>query len=88
MLTQAEQLAAIGQAIGRELRWEELPRHAAHCLILTGGLRLRPCGSRTWCTLCGSDETQAHQQGAAQDSCGGQDPRLAELSAVERPDRQ
>ena len=26
---QAEQLAAIGQAIGRELRWEELPRQAA-----------------------------------------------------------
>src|SRR5215469_5906775 len=29
VLTQAEQLAAIGQAIGRELRWEELPRQAA-----------------------------------------------------------
>jgi uncharacterized protein YbjT (DUF2867 family) len=29
VLTQAEQLAAIGQAIGRELRWEELPRPAA-----------------------------------------------------------
>jgi uncharacterized protein YbjT (DUF2867 family) len=27
--TQAEQLAVIGQAIGRELRWEELPRQAA-----------------------------------------------------------
>jgi hypothetical protein len=39
-------------------------------------------------TLCGSDETQAHQQGAAQDSCGGQNPRPAELSAIERPDRQ
>jgi uncharacterized protein YbjT (DUF2867 family) len=29
VLTQAEQLAAIGQAIGRELRWQELPRLAA-----------------------------------------------------------
>jgi uncharacterized protein YbjT (DUF2867 family) len=29
VLTQAEQLAAIGQAIGRELRWQELPRQAA-----------------------------------------------------------
>ena len=29
VLTQAEQLAAIGQAIRRELRWEELPRQAA-----------------------------------------------------------
>jgi uncharacterized protein YbjT (DUF2867 family) len=29
VLTQTEQLAAIGQAIGRELRWEELPRQAA-----------------------------------------------------------
>jgi uncharacterized protein YbjT (DUF2867 family) len=29
VLTQAEQLAVIGQAIGRELRWEELPRQAA-----------------------------------------------------------
>ena len=29
VLTQAQQLAAIGQAIGRELRWEELPRQAA-----------------------------------------------------------
>jgi uncharacterized protein YbjT (DUF2867 family) len=29
VLTQAEQLAAIGQAIGRDLRWEELPRGAA-----------------------------------------------------------
>lgn len=29
VLTQAEQLTAIGQAIGRELRWEELPRQAA-----------------------------------------------------------
>lgn len=29
VLTQAEQLAAIGQAIGRELRWRELPRPAA-----------------------------------------------------------
>jgi uncharacterized protein YbjT (DUF2867 family) len=29
VLTQAEQLAAIGQAIGRELRWQELPRPAA-----------------------------------------------------------
>ena len=29
VLTQAEQLAAIGQAIGRDLRWEELPRQAA-----------------------------------------------------------
>jgi uncharacterized protein YbjT (DUF2867 family) len=29
VLTQAEQLAAIGQAIGRELHWEELPRQAA-----------------------------------------------------------
>ena len=29
MLTQAQQLAAIGQAIGRQLGWEELPRQAA-----------------------------------------------------------
>jgi len=29
VLTQAEQLAAIGQAVGRELHWEELPRQAA-----------------------------------------------------------
>jgi uncharacterized protein YbjT (DUF2867 family) len=29
VLTQAEQLNVIGQAIGRELRWEELPRQAA-----------------------------------------------------------
>jgi uncharacterized protein YbjT (DUF2867 family) len=29
VLTQAEQLSAIGQAIGRELRWEELPRQVA-----------------------------------------------------------
>jgi uncharacterized protein YbjT (DUF2867 family) len=29
VLTQTEQLAAIGRAIGRELRWEELPRQAA-----------------------------------------------------------
>lgn len=29
VLTQAEQLTVIGQAIGRELRWEELPREAA-----------------------------------------------------------
>src|SRR5215469_304824 len=29
VLTQAEQLAAIGQVIGRELRWEDLPRQAA-----------------------------------------------------------
>ena len=29
VLTQAQQLAVIGQAIGRELRWEELPRQAA-----------------------------------------------------------
>jgi len=29
VLTQAEQLTVIGQAIGRELRWEELPRQAA-----------------------------------------------------------
>jgi uncharacterized protein YbjT (DUF2867 family) len=29
VLTQAEQLAAIGQATGRELRWQELPRQAA-----------------------------------------------------------
>jgi uncharacterized protein YbjT (DUF2867 family) len=29
VLTQAEQLTAIGRAIGRELRWEELPRQAA-----------------------------------------------------------
>jgi uncharacterized protein YbjT (DUF2867 family) len=29
VLTQAEQLAAIGQALGRELRWQELPRQAA-----------------------------------------------------------
>jgi uncharacterized protein YbjT (DUF2867 family) len=29
VLTQAEQLAVIGQAIGRELRWQELPRQAA-----------------------------------------------------------
>jgi uncharacterized protein YbjT (DUF2867 family) len=29
VLTQAEQLAAIGQAIGRDLRWEELARGAA-----------------------------------------------------------
>jgi uncharacterized protein YbjT (DUF2867 family) len=29
VLTQAEQLAAIGRAIGRDLRWEELPRDAA-----------------------------------------------------------
>ncbi len=29
VLTQADQLTAIGQAIGRELRWQELPRQAA-----------------------------------------------------------
>src|SRR5258708_5129107 len=29
VLTQVEQLAAIGHAIGRELRWQELPRQAA-----------------------------------------------------------
>jgi uncharacterized protein YbjT (DUF2867 family) len=29
VLTQAEQLAAIGQAIGRELRWEDMSRDAA-----------------------------------------------------------
>jgi uncharacterized protein YbjT (DUF2867 family) len=29
VLTQAEQLTVIGQAIGRELRWQELPRQAA-----------------------------------------------------------
>ena len=29
VLTQAEQLAAIGQAIGRELRWEDMSRNAA-----------------------------------------------------------
>ena len=29
VLTQAEQLAAIGRAVGRELHWEELPRQAA-----------------------------------------------------------
>src|SRR5215467_14197265 len=29
VLTQAQQLAAIGQAIGRQLGWEELPRQAA-----------------------------------------------------------
>jgi uncharacterized protein YbjT (DUF2867 family) len=29
VLTQAEQLAAIGQAIGRKLHWQELPRQAA-----------------------------------------------------------
>jgi len=29
VLTQAEQLAAIGQALGRELHWEDLPRQAA-----------------------------------------------------------
>jgi hypothetical protein len=34
VLTQAEQVAAIGRAIGRELRWEELPRDAAR-LVLT-----------------------------------------------------
>jgi uncharacterized protein YbjT (DUF2867 family) len=29
VLTQAEQLAAIGRALGRNLRWEEMPRQAA-----------------------------------------------------------
>jgi uncharacterized protein YbjT (DUF2867 family) len=29
VLTQAEQLAVIGQAVGRELRWQELSRQAA-----------------------------------------------------------
>lgn len=29
VLTQAEQLGAIGRAVGRKLRWEELTRHAA-----------------------------------------------------------
>jgi uncharacterized protein YbjT (DUF2867 family) len=29
VLTQAEQLAAIGQAIGRNLSWEDMPRQAA-----------------------------------------------------------
>ena len=29
VLTQAQQLAVIGQAIGRQLHWEELPRQAA-----------------------------------------------------------
>jgi uncharacterized protein YbjT (DUF2867 family) len=29
VLTQTEQVAAIGRAIGRQLRWEELPRQAA-----------------------------------------------------------
>ena len=29
VLTQAEQLAAIGEAIGRDLTWEELPKQAA-----------------------------------------------------------
>jgi uncharacterized protein YbjT (DUF2867 family) len=29
VLTQAEQLAAIGRALGRDLRWEDLPRPAA-----------------------------------------------------------
>ena len=29
VLTQAKQLAAIGDAIGRDLTWEELPKHAA-----------------------------------------------------------
>jgi uncharacterized protein YbjT (DUF2867 family) len=33
VLTQAEQVAAIGQAIGRELRWEELPRDAARQVL-------------------------------------------------------
>ena len=33
VLTQAEQLAAIGQAVGRELRWEELPRQAAFAAL-------------------------------------------------------
>jgi hypothetical protein len=29
VLTQAEQLAAIGRAIGRDLAWQELPKEAA-----------------------------------------------------------
>jgi uncharacterized protein YbjT (DUF2867 family) len=33
VLTQAEQVAAIGRAIGRELRWEELPRDAARQVL-------------------------------------------------------
>jgi uncharacterized protein YbjT (DUF2867 family) len=33
VLTQAEQVAVIGRAIGRELRWEELPREAARQVL-------------------------------------------------------
>lgn len=46
VLTQAEQLAAIGQAIGRELRWRELPRPAAvqELTAAWGDPRLRPHG--------------------------------------------
>jgi hypothetical protein len=36
----------------------------------------------------GSDETQGHQQGSAHDPRRGQNSRLAELSAVERPEWQ
>ena len=49
----------------------------------------RPCGSmRAWSAPRGSDEPQADQQGAAYDARRGQNPCLAELSAIERPDRQ
>jgi hypothetical protein len=41
-----------------------------------------------WSTPCGSDETQADQQGAAQDARRSQNPPFAELGAVERADRQ
>ena len=33
VLTQAEQLAAIGQAIGRNLSWEDMPRQAAQAAL-------------------------------------------------------
>jgi len=38
VLTQVEQLAAIGQALGRDLTWEELPKaEAQHALAAAWG---------------------------------------------------
>jgi uncharacterized protein YbjT (DUF2867 family) len=53
VLTQAEQLAAIGQAIGRKLHWEELPRQAA-LEALTAAWGDPPSPRRPWMPGSGS----------------------------------
>ena len=57
-LTQAEQVQAIGRAIGRQLRWAELPREAARkqLVAMFGDAAFADSARSTWAEFTGEPE--------------------------------